>query len=137
MIQITDDITFDETELEYEFVRSSGPGGQHVNKVASAVQLRFNIGLSKSLPQSVKERLIKIGGKRVTKEGDIVIKAQSHRSQEKNRTEAISRLVTLIEKATHKPKYRIPTKPSKAAKQRRLDQKKHRSRIKKERTEKY
>ena len=133
MLQITNNISIDESELDFEFVRSSGPGGQHVNKVATAVQLRFDVKRSPSLSESVRRRLTRLAGHRITADGILIIHAQSHRSQHRNRQDAIDRLVRLIEQATVKPKYRIGTKPSRAAKKRRMEAKKRRSRLKKQR----
>ncbi len=129
MIRITENIFINENEIKEEFVRSSGPGGQNVNKVSTAVQLRFDV-INSSLPQNVKERLIKISGKKTTAEGILIIDARKFRSQEKNREDALQRLILLIEKATHEPKKRIKTKPSKVAKEKRLSDKKRKSEIK-------
>ena len=124
MIRITDTISLDESELEESFVRSSGPGGQNVNKVSSAVQLRFDARRSPSLPNDVAIRLMRLAGSRLTKEGVIVIVAQSYRDQARNRAEARERLVELIQEAAVKPTPRRATKPTKAAKKRRLEGKK-------------
>ncbi|NQT24534.1 aminoacyl-tRNA hydrolase [candidate division KSB1 bacterium] len=131
MINITPTISIHESELQLEFIRSSGPGGQNVNKVATAVQLRFNILHSENLPVELKGRLIQLAGSRLTKDGYILIKAHRHRSQEQNRQDAIDRLVSLIQKASHKPKHRIPTRPTRSSKEKRLEQKQRRSHIKK------
>ena len=128
-LQITSNITLPLSELELSAVRSSGPGGQNVNTVSTAVQLRLDVTNS-SLPPEVKDRLQRMGGKKITKEGVLVIKAQTARTQEGNRQEALRRLKELIRQATIKPKPRRPTRPSKAAKERRLEHKKHRRRIK-------
>jgi ribosome-associated protein len=117
------------SEIEMSAVRSSGPGGQNVNTVATAVQLRLDIRNS-SLPEEVKNRLQRMGGKKITREGVVVIKAQTARTQEGNRQEALRRLKELIRQAVAKPKPRRPTRPTKAAKERRLEHKKHRRRIK-------
>ncbi len=134
MIRITDIISLDESELEESFVRSSGPGGQNVNKVSSAVQLRFDVRRSPSLPNDVAIRLMRLAGSRLTKEGVIVIVAQSYRDQARNRAEARERLVELIQAAAVKPTPRRATKPTKAAKKRRLEGKRHRADIKKMRS---
>ena len=130
MIRITDQISIEESELEESFVRSSGPGGQNVNKLSTAVQLRFDVRQSPSLPNDVALRLMKLGGRRITKDGVLVIIAQSHRTQERNRADALQRLVALIQEAAVRPVKRVATKPSKAAKERRLEGKKVRSGIK-------
>jgi ribosome-associated protein len=134
MPRITDTITIDETELSESFVRSSGPGGQNVNKVSSAVQLRFDARHSPSLPNDVAVRLMRLAGKRLTKDGVIVVIAQTHRAQERNREEARERLFELIRKAAVKPIPRRTTKVPKAAKKRRLETKKRRADIKKMRS---
>ena len=116
-------------EIEIRAVRSQGAGGQHVNKTSSAVHLRFDIA-SSSLPEIYKQRLFRLRDQRITAEGMVVIKAQSHRSQQKNRQEALSRLRELIQKAGESHKKRVPTRPGRGAKEKRLEQKKHRGRIK-------
>lgn len=136
MIRVTDTISLNESELEESFVRSSGPGGQNVNKVSSAVQLRFDARHSPSLPNDVAIRLMRLAGSRLTKEGVIVIVAQSYRDQTRNRAEARERLVDLIREAAVKPKPRRATKVPKAAKKRRLEGKRHRADIKKKRSSK-
>src|SRR4030043_272561 len=123
MIRITDTITLDEREISEEFVRSSGPGGQNVNKVSTAVQLRFSVAGSPSLPEEVRVRLMKLAGKRVTSEGILVIDAQRFRTQLRNRQDAIQRLVDLIKKAAKRPRLRRRTKPPAGAKERRLETK--------------
>ena len=130
MIRITDDINIDESELSESFVRSSGPGGQNVNKVSSAVQLRFDVRQSPSLPNDVAVRLMRLAGKRLTKEGVIVLVAQQHRTQERNRSDARDRLFALIREAAVRPVPRRATKPPRAERRKRLDAKKHRSGIK-------
>jgi ribosome-associated protein len=114
-------------ELSFEFIRSSGPGGQNVNKVATAVQLRFNVRTSPSLSQEVRHRLIALAGKRITQSGELIIEARRFRSQAQNREDAIERLHQLIEKASIRPKSRRNTKPTAASRQRRLATKKRRS----------
>ena len=131
MIRITETISIDDSELEESFVRSSGPGGQNVNKVSSAVQLRFDVRRSPSLPNDVAIRLMRLAGSRLTKEGVIVIVAQAYRDQSRNRAEARERLVDLIREAAVRPTPRRATKVPKAAKKRRLEGKRHRADIKK------
>ena len=128
-LHITQNISLALSEVELSAVRSSGPGGQNVNTVATAVQLRLDVANS-SLPLEVKERLQRMGGKKITKEGVLVIKAQTARTQEGNRQEALRRLKELLRQAAAKPKPRRPTRPSKAARERRLVHKKHRRQIK-------
>jgi ribosome-associated protein len=130
MIQITPNIIIDENEIQQEFMRASGPGGQHVNKTATAVQLRFDVRHSPSLPHDVRERLMRLAGNRLTDDGILIITARQFRSQERNRQEAIDRLVALIRAAARKPKPRRKTKPTPASKRRRLDAKRRRSSIK-------
>ena len=135
MIEITPSFSIDESELQFAFVRSSGPGGQNVNKVATAVQLRFDVTTS-SLPMEVKERLRHLAGNRITREGELLIEAKSHRTQEQNREEAVHRLVELMQHAFKKPKARTKTKPTKVSQEKRLKEKKQRSEIKKMRKSK-
>jgi len=130
MLRITDAISIDESELSESFVRSSGPGGQNVNKVSSAVQLRFDARRSPSLPNDVAVRLMRLAGKRLTKDGVIVIIAQSHRAQERNRADARDRLADLIREAAVPPVPRRATKVPRAEKKARVEGKRHRSRIK-------
>lgn len=120
MIHIADNITIDENEIDEQFVRSSGPGGQHVNKTSTAVQLRFDVKNSLSLPEPVKSRLKKLAGKRMTEEGVLVIDANEFRSQKMNREEARARLISLITQATVKPKPRKKTRPTLGSKEKRL-----------------
>lgn len=134
MLQITPTIALDENEIQEEFIRSSGAGGQNVNKVSTAVQLRFDISASTSLPLEVKERLVRLAGKRKTQHGVLVIKAQTHRTQERNRQDARERLIALIQQAAVRPILRRKTKPTAASKRRRLDAKRKRSQIKRTRS---
>jgi ribosome-associated protein len=132
-IAVTPAISIGEDELQESFVLASGPGGQNVNKVSSAVQLRFDVARSLSLDDTVRARLTALAGQRLTKDGVLVITARAHRSQERNRAEALERLLELIRRAAVAPKPRRATKPSKAAKRRRLESKKIRSNLKRAR----
>jgi ribosome-associated protein len=135
MIRITPDITLREAELKLDFVRSSGPGGQNVNKVATAVQLRFDVRRSNSLREEVRQRLIRIAGKRVNKEGVLLIDARRFRTQERNRQDAVERLIQWIRRAAERPKKRIKTKPTAGSRERRLEGKRQRSETKRLRRE--
>ena len=128
-IRVTAAIALDERELEEHFVRASGPGGQNVNKVSTAVELRFDVRAS-SLPQDVKERLLALAGHRATADGVLLIDSREHRTQTQNREAARARLVALVQLAAKRPKARKPTKPRKGAREKRLDSKKRRGAIK-------
>ena len=130
LIQVTRSIAIDEREVEESFTRSSGPGGQHVNTTDSAVLLRFDVWGSPNLPDLVKTRMSVLAGSRLSKDGVLTLRGESNRSQEMNRREVRERLVALIQEATIVPKKRRPTKPSKSAKARRVDEKKGRSSVK-------
>ena len=133
MIFATPNIQINEDELKFRFVLASGPGGQNVNKVATAVQLRFDAANSAALPAEVRVRLLKIAGSRATKEGELLITARKYRNQKRNRQDAIDRLVALIQRAARKPKIRLKRKPSRAAKKRRLDEKRRQGEKKRKR----
>ncbi|MGE5141551.1 MAG: alternative ribosome rescue aminoacyl-tRNA hydrolase ArfB [Rudaea sp.] len=130
MIRVTPAIVIQEEELHEEFVRASGPGGQNVNKVSTAVQLYFDARRSPSLPGAVRERLLRLAGKRATDEGVIVIQASRHRTQEQNRADARERLIDLVRHAAEPPRPRFKTRPTAAAREKRLESKKRQSRIK-------
>ncbi|MGA8227439.1 MAG: alternative ribosome rescue aminoacyl-tRNA hydrolase ArfB [Xanthobacteraceae bacterium] len=130
MIRITDQISIDESELTETFVRASGPGGQNVNKLATAVQLRFDVRHSPSLPTDVRARVAVLAGRRLTQDGVLVIIAQRHRTQERNREDARERLIELIRQAAVPPKRRRPTRPTAASHERRIESKKRRSGVK-------
>jgi len=136
MIRITDQISIDESEIHESFVRASGPGGQNVNKLSTAVQLRFDVRHSPSLPSDVAVRLMRLAGRRMTKDGVLVLIARNHRTQERNRAEAQERLIDLIQQAAVRPTPRRATKPTRASKQRRIEGKKRRSVIKRQRQSK-
>jgi ribosome-associated protein len=129
-IWITGALTIDPAEIEETFIRAAGPGGQHVNKSSTAVQLRFDVRHSPSLPDDVRARLERLAGKRLTQDGVLVLVAQGERSQKRNREEALERLIELVRAAARRPTPRRPTKPTKASRQRRLDSKKHRGTLK-------
>ena len=131
MIEITPSLKISESELQIDFTRASGPGGQNVNKVATAVQLRFDVRASSALPEEVKARLIHLAGKRITSEGVLLIEAKRFRTQEQNREDAIQRFIDLIRKSLVKPRARKKTKPTETSKEERLKEKKKRGEIKK------
>ena len=130
MIPVTDSIALDEREIQESFVRASGPGGQNVNKLATAVQLRFDVERSPALPEGVRARLKKLAGRRLTQDGVLLITAQRHRTQERNRQDALERLIDLIRRAATPPDPRRPTRPTLASKRRRLEAKSRRAGIK-------
>ena len=130
MIHVTGRIAIDEREIEESFVRASGPGGQNVNKLSTAVQLRFDVRHSPSLPPDVRERLERMAGSRLTNDGVLVIIAQRHRTQARNRADALDRLIEMIRQAAITPVKRRPTRPTKASRERRIEGKKRRSGLK-------
>ncbi|MBK6898584.1 MAG: aminoacyl-tRNA hydrolase [bacterium] len=133
MIEVTPDIRIAEDELSFSFVRASGPGGQNVNKVSTAVQLRFDAANSPNLPEAVRARALRLAGRRATTEGVIVLDARRHRTQERNRQDAVERLVALLQRAAELPKPRTSTKPTRASRIKRLDDKRRRSAVKRAR----
>jgi len=130
MIYITPTLAIDESEIKQEFIRASGPGGQNVNTVSTAVQLRFNVASSPSLSDDVRKRLVNLAGRRITEDGELIIHARRFRTQERNRQDAFNRLVKLICKASERPKVRRKTRPTLESKRRRLEAKRHRSEAK-------
>ena len=129
-MEITSNLTISDDEFQFSFIRASGPGGQNINKVATACQLRFNVIGSPSLPEDVRMRLLKLAGSRITNDGQLLIEAKRFRTQEKNRQDALERLAALVRRAAEKPKTRRQTQPTRASQQRRLAVKKHRGEIK-------
>ncbi len=130
MIRVTNDITLGEDEIVEQFIRSSGPGGQNVNKVATAVQLRFDVGRSPNLPDAVRERLMRLAGRRLTGDGVLIIDARRHRTREQNRRDALDRLIALVRKAAIAPTPRKATRPTAASRRRRLEGKQRRGVLK-------
>ncbi len=133
MIRVTPTIFINEDDIKERFIRASGPGGQNVNKVSSAVQLRFNVNAATTVPQDVKVRLKRIAGRQMTEDGVLIIEARRHRTQGRNRQDAFERLTELLRRASLRPKPRKPTRPTLASRRRRLDGKRRRSEIKRAR----
>lgn len=133
MVEITPSFYFDESEIRYVFYHSSGPGGQNVNKVATAVQLRFDVARSPSLPEAVRERLTKLAGKRMTKEGELIITSSRHRTQEANKEDALNKLLVILRQAAQPPRTRRATTPSRTSVERRLHHKRQQALKKRER----
>ncbi|MCJ7737085.1 MAG: aminoacyl-tRNA hydrolase [Anaerolineae bacterium] len=135
MITITDDITIDEDEITFKFARSSGPGGQNVNRVETAAQLRFDVRRSTSRPEQVRQRLERLARNRITRDGILLINARRYRSQERNREDAVKRLVALVWEAAQRPRTRRRTRPSASVREHRLSGKKHRGQLKQQRNQ--
>jgi ribosome-associated protein len=133
MIEINSAISLDESELQFNFIRASGPGGQNVNKVATSVQMRFDVVHSPSLPDEVKTRLIRLGGSKMTTDGVMVIEAKRYRTQDQNRTDAVQRLTTLIHKASQAPVRRHATRPTRSSQLKRMEGKKKKGEVKRTR----
>lgn len=131
LIRLSNGAVIDEAEVSWQFIRAPGPGGQNVNKVASAVQLRFDLAGCRGLGEAAKRRAAALAGRRLTREGAILFDASRHRSQERNRADALARLTALLEAALKKPKYRVATRPTRGSQRRRLEGKRQRSDIKK------
>jgi len=133
MIEIRPDIKLDEDELQFIFVRAAGPGGQNVNKVATSVHLLFDVSTSRSVPDEIKPRLIQLGGSRMTDDGVLIIEARRYRTQDQNRTDAVQRLITLIQKAATPESPRFATRPTRSSQRKRVETKKKRGEVKRNR----